>query len=119
MREACAFALEMLLPLLMIDRPTPWDLPQFDAYGEGVLQRMADNRDVMGDEHGEPYYTVYAAGIERNGNLRLDLEADCSGLGMPDNTPITMRMDLGSEPNRWSIKNTLMPRPTGKCRQGP
>ena len=90
----------------MIDRPRPWDLPRLDAYVGAVLQRMADNRDVMSDEHGEPYYTVYAAGTGRNGTLRIDLEADCSAIGMPMNTPITVRMDPEVGPINWLLDET-------------
>ncbi|WP_152054197.1 hypothetical protein [Tautonia marina] len=92
----------------MIDRPQPWDLPRLDEYVEAVLQRMADNRDVMSDQHGEPYYTVYAAGVERDGKLRLDLEADCSAIGMPTNTPITVKMDPKEGPVAWLLEDTLI-----------
>ena len=90
----------------MIDRPQPWDLPRLDAYVEAVLKRMADNRDVMSDERGEPYYAVYAAGIERSGRLRLDLEADLSGIGLPTNTPLTVTMDPESGPVSWLLGDT-------------
>lgn len=92
----------------MIDRPTPWDLPRLDAYIEAVLQRMANNRDVASDEEGKPYYTVYAAGVERSGKLRIDLEADCSAIGMPTNTSVTVMMDPQSGPISWSLEKTLI-----------
>jgi len=92
----------------MIDRPQPWDLIRLDAYVAAVLQRMADNRDVMSDQHGEPYFTVYAAGVERDGKLRLDLVADCSAIGMPTNTPITVRMDPEAGPIAWLLEDTLI-----------
>ena len=69
---------------------------------------MADNRDVMSDEHGEPYYTVYAAGTRRDGKLRIDLEADCSAIGMPTNTPITVLMDPEVGPVIWLLDETLI-----------
>lgn len=92
----------------MIDRAQPWDLLRLDAYVEAVLQRMANNRDVMSDEHGEPYFTVYAAGVERDGKLRLDLEADCSAIGMPANTQITVRMRPDAGPIAWSLDDALI-----------
>jgi hypothetical protein len=92
----------------MIDQPKPWDLEKLDAYVAAVLQRMGDNRDVMSDEHGEPYFTVYAAGIERDGRLRIDLEADCSAIGMPTNTPMTVKMDPATGPVSWSLEKALI-----------
>lgn len=50
LQEACRHAKAMLFNLPMIDRPQPWNLPQLDTYVSEVLKRMADNRDVMGDE---------------------------------------------------------------------
>jgi len=92
----------------MIDRPQPWDLIRLDAYVEAVLQRMADNRHVMADGQGEPCFEVIAGGIERGGRLRLELEADCSAIGMPVDTPITVRMEPDAGPLAWSLGNTLI-----------
>ena len=107
-RIACAKTDTVLWLNAMIDRPRPWDLPQLDEYVEAVLQRMSVNRDVMSDQQGNPYYVVYAAGVERDGKLRLDLEADCSAIGMPTNTPITVTMDPESGPVAWLIDDTLI-----------
>lgn len=98
----------MLWHEAMIDRPEPWSLEKLDAYVEAVLRRMADNRDVMSDARGEPYYVTLAAGVERNGKLRLDLVADLSGIGMPMNTPITVKVDPESGPVSWLIEETLI-----------
>lgn len=92
----------------MIDITPSWDLPKLDAYIGATLRRMADNRDVMSDEHGDPYYAVFAAGTGLGGTLLIDLEADLSGIGMPMNSPLTVTMDPQAGPIRWLLDDTLI-----------
>lgn len=92
----------------MIATPEPWDLPKLDAYLEAAMRRMGDNRDVMTDEHGEPYYAVLAAGSLADGRLRMDAEADCSAIGMPTNTPITVLMDAKAGDLAWFLGDVLI-----------
>ena len=92
----------------MIDRPNSWDLPRLDDYVEAVLQRMADNRDVMRDASGAARYTVQAAGTRADGKLRIDLVADGSGIGLPSNTPMTATVDPEHGPIAWFLGDALI-----------
>ena len=92
----------------MIDRPAPWDLPRLDAYLETTLTRMGENRDVMTDDCGEPCYVVLAAGRLQDGTLRIDFEADCSGIGMPTNAPFTVLAAPDAERLAWYLGEQLI-----------
>lgn len=92
----------------MIDRPKPWDLPALDAYVGATLTRMGENRDVKTDARGEPLYQVTAAGTLPSGKLRLDFEADLSGIGMPTNAPLTVVMDPQAGPLAWFLGGVLI-----------
>lgn len=92
----------------MIDRPAPWDLPRLDAYLESTLTRMGENRDVMTDARGEPYYAVLAAGRLQDGTLRIDFEADCSGIGMPTNAPFTVTASPHTDRLAWYLGDQLI-----------
>lgn len=92
----------------MIDRPAPWDLPRLDAYLEAVVTRMGANRDVMTDASGEPYYVVLAAGRLQDGTLRIDFEADCSGIGMPTNVPFTVTVPPNARRLAWYLGDQLI-----------
>ncbi len=75
---------------------------------EATLTRMGENRDVRTDAYGEPLYELTAAGTLVGGKLRIDLEADLSGIGMPTNAPLTVVMDPRSGPLAWFLGDVLI-----------
>ena len=89
----------------MIDLP-PWTLPQLDLYVQIALSRMADGRGVRTDAAGEPIFRRHRAGGV-GGRLRIDLEADLSGIGMPADAPLTVVAEP-SGPVSWFLGGTLI-----------
>jgi hypothetical protein len=66
----------------------PWTPSQLDTYVRIALSQMADNRDVMTDAAGQPIFRIFGCDERSDGSLRIDLEADFSGIGMPTNAPL-------------------------------
>ena len=63
------------------------DLNALGTYVLAVLDRMAENRDIMSDPDGMPVLTRFD--VQRTDTrLRVNLEVDASAIGMPINTPI-------------------------------
>lgn len=90
----------------MTDLP-PWTLPQLDTYVRIALSRMAENRDVRTDAAGQPIFKIRQAGGMAGGKLRIDLEADLSGIGMPTNAPLTVIAEPNG-PVSWFLGKTLI-----------
>lgn len=92
----------------MIHRPQPWTLPELDAYVESVMRALADNRDIVADARGEPRYEVTVAGRLPSGNLRIDIEADGSAIGMPTNTPLVVISSPDTSLLSWFMGDVLI-----------
>ena len=64
-------------------------LEEFSQVVADVLRQVAENRDLMTDKDGNPAIRLLDASLSPN-TLRLDFEADLSGIGMPTNMPVTV-----------------------------
>ena len=64
------------------------DLNALATHVLAVLDRMAENRDIMSDQGGLPVLTRFDV-RRTDTRLRVAMEVDASAIGMPINTPIT------------------------------
>ena len=71
-------------------RLPPWTLTQLEDYLRIALSRLSGADGEPIDAAEPPTLTIRRAGPVPGGRLRIDAEADLSGIGLPADTPLTV-----------------------------
>lgn len=91
--------------------PAHFDRDSFDTFTAAVadvLRAVAANRDLRSDADGDPAVTLTGSRLTPS-LMRLDFDADFSGIGMPTNLPLTV-VQAKETPDRlsWWFAGTLV-----------